>query len=334
MSPDDVIKIFKKLANRLSDQSTDEREELTATAFNSNTWFTAEAINASLDGIVKILKDDLSTWVAGYNFNGVPKKIGVVMAGNIPAVGFHDMLCVLVSGHTLVAKLSEKDGVIMRYLISELLEIEPQLNERIQLTDRLNDVDAVIATGSDNTARYFEYYFKKYPNIIRKNRTSIAVLNGSETAEDFDNLAEDIFLYFGLGCRNVSKLFVPADYNFTELLASYENKTALLNHHKYRNNYDYNKSIYLVNGEEHLDNGSLLLKRDSDLVSPISVLFYENYESEEHLEDIIQENQLKIQCIVSKEGYWPSSVPFGEAQYPGLRDYADGIDTMKFLSQL
>ena len=245
------------------------------------------------------------------------------MAGNIPAVGFHDILCILVSGNILAAKLSDKDTYLIQFFLDQLIEIEPNLIERISIVDKLVDIDAVIATGSDNTARYFEYYFKKYPNIIRKNRTSIAILDGEETDQDLINLGKDIFLYFGLGCRNVSKLYVPKGYDFKKLLYTYESYDQIINHHKYRNNYDHNKSI-----------GIVLLKQDTSLVSPIAVLYYDHYSSENELKESLAQDSEKIQCIVSRHGQWTGSLPFGEAQSPGLMDYADGIDTMAFLSEL
>ncbi|MEJ7661621.1 MAG: acyl-CoA reductase [Hymenobacter sp.] len=258
--------------------------------------------------------------------------MGVVMAGNIPLVGFHDLLCVLLSGHSLLAKLSKDDTVLMRWIIQELTTIEPAFGERIKVMERLNAADAFIATGSDNTARYFEFYFKSRPHLIRRNRTSLAILTGHETAEEMLLLGADIFQYYGLGCRNVSKLYVPAGYDFVPLLDALQPWYPVLNHHKYQNNYDYNKSIMLVNAVPHFDNGFLLLTENAALVSPISVVHYGTHVQEIDLLDQLTDVAARTQAIVSAGGRCAGSVPFGRAQHPGVDAYADGIDTMEFLA--
>ncbi|WP_394990285.1 hypothetical protein [Emticicia sp.] len=222
----------------------------------------------------------------------------------------------------------------MKFIINKLFELNPDFRNYIQIVDRLNDADALIATGSDNTAKHFEYYFAKKPHIIRKNRSSIAILSGDETKTDLGNLGNDIFQYFGLGCRNVSKLYVPQGYTFDKFYEAIEYWNTICLHHKYNNNYDYNKSIYLVNRVIHLDNGFLLLKEDEALVSPISVCFWETYNDEEHLKTLIENKRDKIQCIVSKGGYFENSYSFGEAQMPKLDDFADGVNTMEFLKNI
>ncbi|MEM7110403.1 MAG: acyl-CoA reductase [Bacteroidota bacterium] len=335
MHSDKVIKAFKILGERLHKITPETKNELLDDCCNSNPWFTKSSTEAALEGIITMLSQDLKAWVNTYNFSSPrPVNVGVVLAGNIPAVGFHDLLCVLVSGNNLMAKLSDKDNRLMRFLIEQLIAIEPKLKTRIKVVDKLETIDAVIATGSDNTARYFEYYFRKYPHIIRKNRTSVGILSGAENQMDFRELAKDIFLYFGLGCRNISKLYAPNGYDLTKILAAFEDYPKLIHHHKYRNNYDYNKSIYLVNKEPHLDNGVVLFKQDQSLVSPIAVVYYDFYSSNDELEQHLSTYRSKIQCIVSKEAEWPGSIPFGQAQAPGLTDYADGVDTMQFLSKL
>jgi hypothetical protein len=256
------------------------------------------------------------------------------MAGNIPAVGFHDLLCVVLSGNIALLKLSSSDNASMLFLINKLYEFDPELKNIIIIAQRLNDADALIATGSDNTAKHFEYYFATKPRIIRRNRTSVAVLNGNESRAELANLGNDIFQYFGLGCRNVSKFYVPVAYTFDKFYESIEYWSTIQLHHKYNNNYDYNKSIYLVNRIPHLDNGFLLLKEDDALVSPISVCFYETYESDSHLAQLLSENAEKIQCTVSSDARFLNSFRFGEAQVPKLEDFADGIDTMEFLMNL
>jgi len=262
------------------------------------------------------------------------RSIGLILAGNIPIVGFHDILCVLASGHKALIKLSSHDQKFIPYLLNKLIEIEPGFELQISYIDRLKDFDAVIATGSNNTSRYFDYYFSKVPHIIRKNRNSVAILNGEESKEDLEALGHDIFDYFGLGCRNVSKLYVPKDYDFKEFFESIEEFKSVADHHKYNNNYDYNKSIFLVNLDKHFDNGFLLLKEDSRFVSPLAVLYYKEYQTIEQLGSELIKNEDLIQCIVSNSKLPLSTVAFGQSQCPGLMDYADGVDTMKFLREL
>lgn len=317
-------------------------DEVVFRAYSHNHWFTPEFVSQSLRAVAEeyLEEEKLIHWIEPYSLQPsssptTPKKIGVVMAGNVPAVGFHDLLCVLVGGHHLLAKISNDDRTLMLFLIEKLIEIEPKLAERISVVERLNAADAYIATGSDNTARYFEYYFSKKPHIIRRNRTSVGILNGNETTEELAALGRDILQYFGLGCRNVAKVFVPEDYDFSPFYEAIESQhDYYVNHHKYFNNYEYNKSVYLINQEPHFDNGFLIARETESLVSPISVLFYERYTSDSHLAELLAANEDKIQCIVSKKGNYPNSLPFGQAQSPTLFDYADGIDTMAFLNGL
>jgi hypothetical protein len=318
------IDAFAELGNVLHSIEEGNKNTLYRQAANNNAWFTPSQCELALQGISKFLvKDKLDEWVRSYDFSERSRSVGVVMAGNIPLVGFHDMLCVLISGHRLAAKLSSQDTVLMRFMMEQLVKIAPAFADFITVVERLNDAEAVIATGSDNTSRYFEYYFRNIPHIIRKNRSSIAVLRGDETDEDLISLGRDVFSYFGLGCRNVSKLFVPAGYDFVKMLGLWERYNDISNQHKYVNNYDYNKSILLVNRVPHLDNGFVLLTESQALVSPISVLYYEVGNPDPSSE--------KIQCIVgSGNGY----VPFGKTQEPELTDYADRVDTMKFLTAL
>jgi hypothetical protein len=301
-----------------------DKNTLYRNAADHNAWFTPSQCDLAVKGISKFLvKDKLDQWIAAYDMSSTQsRKVGVVMAGNIPLVGFHDLLCVLVSGHRLAAKLSSQDTVMMRYMVEQLIKVEPRLKDYLTFVERLNDVDAVIATGSDNTARYFEYYFRNKPHIIRKNRSSIAVLNGKETDEQLIALGKDVFSYFGLGCRNVSKLIVPEGYNFSRMLKLWDVYRDVSNHHKYVNNYDYNKSILLLNRTPFLDNEFVLLTENSALVSPISVVFYATSA------DLSSD---KIQCIVGSGDHY---IPFGKTQEPELTDYADNVDTMKFLTAL
>ena len=327
---------FVALGQYLRQLSEDELTALSARARNQNSWFDRPNVTAAIQGLTDLLDEEkLRHWAARYPTEPTtPRQVGVVMAGNIPLVGFHDALCVLMSGHILLAKLSKDDTALMLWILGELKRLEPRFVEQIHIAERLNAADAFIATGSDNTARYFEYYFGKKPNIIRRNRTSLAVLTGREEPHELGLLGEDIFRYYGLGCRNVSKLYVPQNYDFTPLLDSLEPWHHIPNHHKYQNNYDYNKSILLVNGVPHLDTGFLLLTESTQLVSPISVMHYSFYSSEVDLVNQLTDVAAQTQCIVASRGQWPGSFPFGQAQRPSVTDYADGVDTMAFLAQL
>lgn len=336
MNHHDRLAAFISLGQHLRQLSDDDLTTLAARARNQNAWFDHPNVVSAIRGIAELLEEQpLTRWAARYPAEpAAPRQIGVVMAGNIPLVGFHDALCVLLSGHVLLAKLSKDDTLLMQWILGELQRLEPRFTEQIQVVERLNAADAFIATGSDNTARYFDYYFGKKPNIIRRNRTSVAVLTGREESHDLGLLGEDIFRYYGLGCRNVSKLYVPEGYDFVPLLDALQPWQHVLNHHKYQNNYDYNKSILLVNRVPHLDTGFLLLTESSQLVSPISVLHYSTYSSEVDLVDQLTDVAAQTQCIVSAGGQWAGSFPFGRAQRPAVSDYADGVDTMAFLAGL
>ena len=325
---------FAALGRRLAALSNDEITDLAARARNQNAWFDLPNVRTALAGVAHLLAERaLSHWAGRYPAEPpTPHQVGVVMAGNIPLVGFHDLLCVLLSGHSLLAKLSKDDTVLMLWIIQELTAIEPAFGERVKVVERLNAADAFIATGSDNTARYFEFYFKNKPHLIRRNRTSLAILTGHETSAELALLGADIFQYYGLGCRNVSKLYVPAGYNFVPLLDALQPWHKVLNHHRYQNNYDYNKSIMLVNAVPHLDSGFLLLTESAALVSPISVVHYSTYAQEIDLLDQLTDVAAQTQAIVSAGGRYAGSVPFGQAQHPSVADYADGIDTMEFLA--
>jgi hypothetical protein len=301
-----------------------------------NAWFTPESVLKAITAIGRMLnKQDLTTWMDRYLFDEShpEKRIGLVLAGNIPVVGFHDVLCVLASGNHALIKASSQDSRLIRHILQMLEAIEPGFAQSYSFVERLVDFDAVIATGSNNTSRYFEYYFGKVPNIIRRNRSSLAVLTGDETAEQLHELGHDIFDYFGLGCRNVSKLLVPEGYNFNFFFESIESYQPIINHHKYNNNYDYNKSIYLVNSDKHLDNGFLLVKEDSRLASPLAVLYFEYYADLESVSAKLNEESDRIQCVVSSAALVIKNqvVDFGKSQQPALWDYADGVDTMAFL---
>lgn len=334
----DRILAFIRLGNRLSELEGDEKQTLFQQAQNQNAWFTPQSLEQALKGIQVLLDAQaLEKWVANYSFSETnpPQQIGLMLAGNIPGVGFHDILAVLIAGHSACIKLSSQDSALPLWLLNQLKAIEPRFSERIFVEELLKNKQAYIATGSDNSARYFNYYFGKYPHLIRSNRTSVAILQENESTDDLQALGHDIFDYFGLGCRNVSKVFVKNQEQLTQLLDALQSFEWVANHHKYVNNYEYNKSIYLVNGTPHLDNGFLLLKESVDLVSPIGVLFYEIYKDEFELQSKLSALASQIQCMVGSSSLIiPGIVPFGQTQCPAPWDYADGVDTLQFLSGL
>ncbi|MFY0714151.1 acyl-CoA reductase [Seonamhaeicola sp. NFXS20] len=298
-----------------------------------NGWFTKENIAFALKNWSNALtQTNLSKWLSKYNFNEIsPKKVAIIMAGNIPLVGFHDFLSVLISGHHVLVKQSSNDKQLLPYLAKYLEYVEPNFKGNISFTEeKIANFDAVIATGSNNTARYFEYYFKDKPSIIRNNRNSVAVLTGNETEDDLKNLSEDIFKYYGLGCRNVSKLFVPKNYNFDAFFKAIYHWHPIIEETKYANNYDYNKAVYLMSEFDMLENGFLMLKEDKSYASPIATVFYEFYDDTNNLKEKLKSDEQHIQCIVSN-GFIENEVSFGQTQKPQLWDYADSVNSVEFL---
>ncbi|OCX53618.1 acyl-CoA reductase [Mucilaginibacter sp. PPCGB 2223] len=355
MSQAKKIYLIDRLS-QLGDKLNNPDEALRAlieTEQHYNAWFTPlNTMNAvkAIGGMLN--REDLAVWLSpepgarspesekpaqdsGLQAQG-SKNVGLILAGNIPLVGFHDVLCVLVSRHHAMIKASTQDARLIKHLLNMLVEIAPEFAGSFSFVERLANFDAVIATGSNNTSRYFEYYFGKVPHIIRKNRNSVTVLTGIESTEQLFLLGHDIFDFFGLGCRNVSKLWVPKAYDFVPFFEAIEPHADIINHHKYRNNYDYNKSIYLVNGDKHLDNGFLLVKEDERLASPLAVLYFEYYNDLDDAQIRLAGLSEQIQCIVSETELHLDNqvVGFGESQKPKLWDYADGVDTMAFLNTL
>ncbi|HLW30150.1 MAG TPA: acyl-CoA reductase [Brumimicrobium sp.] len=295
-----------------------------------NGWFSEESIRESLLSIGESLSEEnLSAWLEKYPIVKRPKSVGLILAGNIPLVGFHDILATIVSGNKAHIKLSRDDQVLIPLLLEIVVALQPELTEQINIVDRLNDAEAVIATGSDNTARYFEKYFGHLPRVIRKNRTSVAVINGNESPEELKELGKDIFTYFGLGCRNVSHLLLPKGYDLDNIFGAIVDYGEVINHHKYCNNYDYYKAIFLMNQEKIIENGFVLTREIKELFAPVAVLHYHFYESEEEAKSYLKEHEEKIQAIIGKD-----YIPFGTAQTPALDDYADSVDTMEFLTSL
>jgi hypothetical protein len=337
-SLDARIKCFIQLGLDLNPNSNWYQENI-ATHYQriyfGNGWFTEANIANACSGLNAMLQEsNMIEWLSAYLplENKVTKKVAIIMAGNIPLVGFHDLLCVLISGHSALLKLSSDDAILPKIIIQRIKEIEPRLNDKIEISEsKLEHFDAVIATGSNNTARYFEVYFGKYPHIIRKSRTSVAVLSGNESKEDLEELGKDILDYFGLGCRNVSKLFVPMSYSFDALFEAVYEKREVINVNKYASNYDYNRAVYLMNSVAFLDNNFMMIKEGESLHTPVSVIHFEYYSELENVLQQIKEHANDIQCVVSKMSEIENAIPFGNSQVPMLWDYADKVDTMKFL---
>lgn len=315
-------------------------EELIRSEHTFNGWFTEPHIRNAIGAIAGMLeKARLEEWMQHYPELPVDppgsKTVGVIMAGNIPLVGFHDLLSVVISGHAFLGKPSSKDDHLLRQVAGILCAIEPRFGKRIAFTDEyLRDAEALIATGSDNSARHFSYYFRNIPHIIRRNRNGIAILSGRETDEELLLLGRDIFTYFGLGCRNVTKIYVPDHFDVTRLLRLYEDWPGLTEHHKYNNNLDYHRTIFLMKKLPFLDNGLVLFREDEAIGSPVGVVYYEKYSELNHLNKQIQRQSEQVQCVVSTMKEIDNAIPPGTTQEPGLADYADGVDTLEFLKRL
>lgn len=302
-------------------------------ASRENAWFTPEFIQLAANRIAAhfLAKDKLSAWAAQYKIpaeNPNPKNVGIIMAGNIPLVGFHDFLCVFISGHRQTIKLSSRDETLLKHLVEQLYEWDAQTKELIRFETMLKGCDAYFATGSNNSARYFDYYFKKYPHIIRRNRTSVAILDGNESETDLGKLADDVHEYFGMGCRNITKIYVPKDYDFLPLLNVFRKYNQFAEHNKYKNNYDYQLAVLIINKQFYMTNDSIILHENPSVFSPISQLNYEFYSDISSVETSLSGND-DIQAVAGV-----NHLPFGQAQQPSLTDYADGVDTLQFLLEL
>jgi hypothetical protein len=324
-------KILREVLKNSSGTSTEKLNILIDNQYNINPWFTPDNIRTALNAIAyELTEENLTIWTNTYpalkeNLN--PVTVGVIMAGNIPLAGFHDFLSVLISGNKLIAKTSSNDSELIVHISELLCSVDKEFKDLIEFTEgTLTNFDVVIATGSNNSSRYFDYYFGRYPHIIRKNRNSIAIIEGDETEEELRNLGKDIFSYFGLGCRNVSKIYIPEGYDLSVMVKNWDNFAELVSHAKYANNYDFNKAVFLVNKEKFYDTGYLLLKESKYLSSPVSVLYYEFYKSQTSVRQESEQLKEMIQCVVGR-----NDIPFGKAQLPKLWDYADGMDTIEFL---
>lgn len=328
------INAFVKLGQFLHSDEL-KNSSIIDSAVHKNAWYIKPNILQQIHAIARNLNhDQLEKWLKDVPNQDIDKSVGLVLAGNLPLVGFHDIMCVLLAGFTAKIKVSSDDAGLTKFILDQLIDIEPQFGHKIQLLDKLENFDLVIATGSNNSARYFEYYFGKKPNIIRKNRNSLSVLSGNETKEQLQALGHDIFDYFGLGCRSVSKIFIPEGYDIAELLDNLESFHSINDHSKYNNNYDFNKSIYLINKNKHFDNGFLLLKEDESLASPLAVVHFEYYKAKEDVEKYIIAHKDEIQCVTTDMDIQVADVPvfpFGASQSPALDDYADNVNTLEFL---
>ncbi|OYU96089.1 MAG: acyl-CoA reductase [Bacteroidetes bacterium B1(2017)] len=330
------VELFSKLGDKLLQLNSES--PLLQQAYIYNNWFTLDMQIRALHAWGCLLNEkNIGKWLDHYQLiePNEPKTVAIIMAGNIPLVGFHDLLCVLITGNRALIKPSSDDTKLIGWVIEQILELSPEMKSYIRMAEdyQLKNFDAVIATGSNNSNRYFEYYFKDKSSLLRKNRKSLAILTGNESSEDLDNLADDVFLYFGLGCRNVSKLLVPKGYNLEPMFLAFERYKDIINHNKYANNYTYHKALFLMNQDPHLDNGFLIVRQDDALASPLSVLMFQIYENQNDIDAFLKLHEENIQCTVGLPQFG-GNVPFGKSQQPELWDYADGIDTIEFLKGL
>ena len=345
MNLNNRITLFVKLGRFFSDYINNNLESLERNKFDKainesilhNSFFSKKNILKSLLSWSNVLtKKSIDNFLSNYliKIKKREKKIAIIMAGNIPLVGFHDFFCVIISGNFAIIKLSSKDSHLFKFILSFLVKENPDFSTKFDIVEnKLQIFDAVIATGNNISANQFELYFKKYPKIIRKNRHSIAILNGNETKKEIELLANDIFYYYGLGCRNVSKIFIPNNYNLDILFKSFVLWNEVINKNSYSNNYNYYRAIYLLNKEVFFDNGFVLLKESEKIGSPVGTIYFEYYKSDNQIKEMIKKNNEKIQCIVSNNNY-PKTIKFGETQMPNLNDFADDIDTFNFLLKL
>ena len=326
------INDFAVLGEWLEKKST--QDLLAANAYLANPWFTTENVGMAIQAIIPWLKQEkLQKWISPYHLDEfTPKTIGVVMAGNIPLAGFHDYLSVLITGNKLKAKLSSQDYVLLKSITDYLISINHYWSQQIELAEQIKGVDAVIATGSNNTSRYFEYYFRNVPLLLRRNRTSAAALSGHESDTELSGLAEDILSYFGLGCRNVSMIFLPEKTPLDVITRALFSRSNILEHHKYANSYTYQRALLLMDQQPFTDTGFCILRESQIPSSPVGVIHFQRYSEETQIQDWLEKNKDQIQCLVSRD--FSGSVPFGKAQHPELTDYADNIDTIQFIGEV
>lgn len=332
---DDKIAAFCQLGELMQDIDNKKWTEVLGKAYENNQWFNiSESRKAILNLSAMLSKESIVRWLEDYKTTTSPKKVGIIMAGNIPLVNFHDLLCVILSGNIAYCKLSHKDSLLMNFIIHLLIEINNDFKDYIIVTEQLKNIDAVIATGSNNTFRYFDAYFGKNPHIFRKSRTSIAILNGNESKDDYNSLGKDIFDYYGFGCRNVSKIYIPRNFKPEKILANMDKFHMVIDNNKYKNNFDYNLSILLLNRTPHLHNEFMIIQESEGIFTPTASIYYEYYDTIEQLENKLSDYNNDIQCIVSTNGFYKNSFNLGESQRPCLTDYPDHVDSMAFLEGL
>ncbi len=332
MNLEERINAFSRLGKFLKQNYNLEFTQKIKDAEVQNPWFTLENQKQAINAWANYLTvENLKAWLMPYHLkeNKSSLQVLIIMAGNIPLVGFHDLLSVLITGNNVIVKMSVEDNIILPFIVKKLIVINPEFENRIQFVEDIKGkrINTVIATGSDNSSKYFNYYFKDVKKIIRKNRKSLAILDGTENQNDLNELAKDIFSYFGLGCRNISKLFLPKGYDLNKLFETFFPFEKIIESKKYANNYDYHKAIFLMGNHKITDNGFLLLKEDTSLQSPLAMLYYEFYSEMEQVDNFISDNKEKIQSVVSKK-----HIAFGQSQNPTLWDYADGVDIIEFLT--
>jgi len=339
----EVLDLLGKELRRVVEENDASYLAVSSQAYLKNNWFTKDAVDQSMLAWADVLIPEMiAEWISRYQISKsfTEKKVGVINAGNIPLVGMHDMISVFLSGHIYIGKNSSDDQLLLPYIFSLMQKMNPLLSTRISFTGKLSGFDAVIATGSNQSARYFSSYFGKYPNIIRKNRNGVGVLSGQESRTELETLGKDIFQYYGLGCRNISKLYVPEGYDFIKFFESVYSFNEVMQHNKYMNNFDYNNTMFLMKQLPFLQNGFLIVREDTRTPSPISVLHYEKYRDRNQLELHLDNEENAIQCVVTNDKLELNSplknrvVKFGESQKPALWDYADGVDTVEFLTKL
>ncbi len=337
MNLEKTISALHRVGQVFGNENSIELQQTITQAYAKNKWFDEDSTKMALSYWSKQLTaENLNQWVSKESIanNSEPKTIGVIAAGNIPLVGLHDVISVLLTGNKVKVKLSSDDEVLMKFFITQLILAEPSLGQLIEVAEKIENIDAVIATGSNNTTRYFEYYFNKYPHIIRKNRNSIAVLTGNESAETIQKIGSDILSYFGKGCRNITQLWLPKGYDLVPFLDNLQGFISIVDHNKYANNYHYHKAILLMNKDKHLDSGFMLLREDKKIYSPIGMINYTYYNDMGEVKEFLAQNAEHIQCVVSEADSLPEAILAGETQNPELWDYADGVNTINFLQNL
>jgi len=336
MNSREKISALVKLKGYITGIINDDDHPIYNQVLDQNPWFIKQFIQTAFKGLTVFLEpDSLESWIKSYRIDiNNPKKVALILPGNVPMVGFHDLLCVLMSGHDAIVKPSHKDNILIPHLINKLIEIEPQFQDKMIVVNSIDNIAAVIATGSDNTARYIEANYKDIPKLIRKNKTSIAIIQGDETEEDLKRLSDDIFLYFGMGCRNVSKLYLPDNYDTNRLMLNFHAKQWMGRHQKFLNNYLHQKSFNQVVNSPFIDGRYFLLKESDKIFSPIGMIYYSYYKNKKWLLQDLLIHQEKIQTVVTRMSDIKNSIPFGEAQFPQLWNYSDGIDTMQWLLNL